>query len=97
MLKAVKGREALERVRTRATDLVIFDVFLSHKEGLKTIRTLRRQHPRLSMVAFSGGCPHIPQDFLPMAARLGARRTLRKPFGLEELRSVVEELLRGSG
>jgi hypothetical protein len=29
--------------------------------------------------------------------QLRARRTLRKPLGLEELRSVVEELWQGAG
>jgi CheY-like chemotaxis protein len=95
-LEAVKGREALERVRTHATDLVKLEVYLPDKDGLATMRTLR-QHPQRPIVAISGGSLCISQDFLPMAVWLGARRTLRNSCGPEELRRVVEELLQGAG
>jgi CheY-like chemotaxis protein len=96
-LEAVKGGEALERVRTQATDLVLRDVSLPDKDGLAITRTLRRQHPRRPIVAISGGSSSIPQDFLPMAVRLGARRTLRQPCGPEEFHRVAVELLPGAG
>jgi hypothetical protein len=43
-----------------------------------------------------GSCP---PPIIPAAeiTRLGARRTLRTPFGRDERRRVVEELLQGAG
>jgi hypothetical protein len=48
---------------------------------------------QVPILAISGGIPMVPSNFLPAAARLGANRTLAKPFELSEFMQMVEDML----
>ncbi|HEY7490086.1 MAG TPA: response regulator [Candidatus Tectomicrobia bacterium] len=87
------GSEGLRRFREAPTDLVITDILMPEKEGLETIMDLRREFPAVKIIAVSGGGRTGSLNFLDIAKRLGARRTLQKPFGLREMLAVVHELL----
>jgi DNA-binding NarL/FixJ family response regulator len=72
---------------------------MPNREGIETLMALHREQPGLPIIAMSGGIAHS-QLYLAMAARLGARRTLAKPFTPEVLLHAVDEVLaesRGSG
>jgi CheY-like chemotaxis protein len=86
------GRKAMDALQQHAPALVITDLVMPHQEGIETIIQMRRQHPNLPILAMSGGSAHSPQ-YLQLAERLGANRTLEKPFGPTELQSAVGELL----
>jgi DNA-binding response OmpR family regulator len=47
----------------------------------------------VKIIAISGGGQSGTLDFLDVAERLGADRSLQKPFGLQELLDVIDELL----
>jgi DNA-binding response OmpR family regulator len=87
------GSEGLRRFRAAPTDLVITDILMPEKEGLETIVDLRREFPAVKIIAISGGGRTGSLNFLDIAERLGAQRTLQKPFGLHEMLAVVHELL----
>ena len=90
------GREALQTYRVTPTDLVVMDILMPDKDGLEAIIELRREFPKVTIIAMTGGSAkmNIP-DFLDVAKVLGARRTLHKPFALEEFLSAVEDELGG--
>ena len=54
---------------------------------------LRRDFPEVKIIAISGGGRVNPDEYLHMAAKLGAQLTLTKPFERDELLAAVEELL----
>jgi len=87
------GSEGLQRFRAAPTDLVITDILMPEKEGLETIMDLRREFPTVKIIAVSGGGRTGGLNFLDIAERLGAQRTLQKPFGLREMLAAVHELL----
>ena len=87
------GFEGIEQYRTDQADLVITDVFMPEKEGLETIRDLRREFPQAKVVAISAKEKGGSLMVLPAAQELGAVRTLSKPFGEAELLEVVEAAL----
>jgi CheY-like chemotaxis protein len=93
VVTAANGVEALSMARFVATDLVITDILMPEKEGLETIVELRRLYPRLPLIAVSGGGVVSPKSYLTLAKRLGADRTLAKPFNFEQLLTAVRELL----
>lgn len=93
--EARDGREGLAQFRAHPADLVISNIFMPEQNGLEVIRALHQAWPQLPILAISGGIPATPYDFLPIAAHLGARRTLQKPFTLQQLYTAVEELLQG--
>jgi DNA-binding response OmpR family regulator len=96
VLEAADGAAGLRFLDGPPVDLVLCDVFMPRKDGLETIQELRRLTPRLPVIAMSGGSPAVPMDFLPLARRFGATRTLRKPFGVAEVLGAVREVLAGS-
>jgi CheY-like chemotaxis protein len=66
---------------------------MPEKEGLETIIDLRREFPAVKIIAISGGGRTGNLNFLEVAKRLGAQRTLQKPFELQEMIAAVHELL----
>jgi DNA-binding response OmpR family regulator len=79
--------------RDRAVCLVVTDLFMPNKEGLATIMELRRDFPKVAIIAISGMSDAAP--LLSVARKLGADKTLEKPFQAEELLMAAKELLQG--
>jgi DNA-binding NtrC family response regulator len=72
---------------------VITDIVMPDEEGLGTIRELRRVDPNVKIIAISGGGLGKAGDYLGIAQRLGAMRTLPKPFLPETLLAMIAEVL----
>lgn len=92
-VSAENGAEGVRVYRVEPTDLVITDLIMPEKEGIETIVELRREFPGVRIIAISGGGRQSGVDFLPVAAKLGAVRTLHKPFTIKELYETVAEVL----
>ena len=91
--EAADGREGTTLFCERPADLVISDIFMPEKEGLETIDEIKRMRPQTKIIAISGGGRMEPDDYLAIAKRVGADRSLLKPFDVQELVGVVDELL----
>lgn len=85
VVEASDGEEALRVLGEEAVDLLITDLIMPNREGLETIQACRQKHPGLPIVAISGGGRIRPDDYLALAARLGADRVLAKPFSGDDL------------
>lgn len=94
VLEAADGNEGLKCYQNSPTDLVITDLIMPEKEGIETIVELRREFPEVKIIAISGGTLYGSSDNLRMAERLGARRTLTKPFKIPDLLEAVREVLK---
>ncbi len=88
------GRQALDELERARYDLVIVDIYMPGMDGFEIIRAIRRSRWELPIIVISGtGPPSIGEagpDFLGMAVKLGASRSLRKPFRAGELLAAVE-------
>lgn len=73
--------------------LVITDINMPETDGLEVIRRLRRTGSTLPVIAMSGGGMFSKHLLLANAGQLGATASLDKPFGLSDLRALVERLL----
>jgi CheY-like chemotaxis protein len=93
IMEASGGGRGLKQLERSPVDLVLLDMFMPDKDGLETIRELRRTHPGIRIIAMSGGGFKGTVDVLHVAELLGARRTLAKPFTREELLDAVHETL----
>lgn len=87
------GNDAIAAVTSGTFDLVVTDLVMPDKEGLETIIEIRRLKPELKIIAMSGGGRGSADDYLEMAAALGASKTLAKPFPSHELLDAVTEVL----
>lgn len=91
--EACNGQEGIRRQRAAPADLVIIDILMPEQDGLETILALRREFPHIKIIAISGGGRMGTLNFLPLARIFGARRTLWKPFTLQELHEAMREVL----
>ncbi|MCX6581188.1 MAG: response regulator [Candidatus Aminicenantes bacterium] len=91
--EAANGKIGLNIQREDPVDLVITDLIMPEKEGIETIRELRRDFPDMKIIAISGGGRASAEGYLSVAKTIGAHRTLSKPFDLKKILDLVEELL----
>ena len=91
--EASNGVRGQQEYGENPTDVVITDLIMPGKEGIETIRDLRREFPDVKIIAVSGGGRIGPESYLKMAKGLGALRTLRKPFDRQSLLDAVAEVI----
>ena len=93
---ASNGRHGLKALSDGEFDLLIVDIFMPEMDGLETIRLLRAQRSDLPVIVISGSDVATP-DFLSMATKLGAVKSVRKPFRSSQLAEVVDQCLASAG
>lgn len=72
-------------------DVVISDMIMDGMEGISTVLTIRRTHPKMSILAISGSAMYLNH-----AEKLGANASLQKPFSSQDFLNAVEKLLLSS-
>ena len=92
VMLAIEGKEGMNHFRNADVNLVVTDLFMEGQEGLETIMTLRKKHPKLPIIAMSGGNP-ASEAMLAVAKELGAQQVLAKPFWAKGLLEAVEKAL----
>ncbi len=96
VLEAENGHTAIELCKSNRFDLIIVDIYMPIKDGIAFIHELRGFSPDVGVIAISGGerGHYFTSDTkLDVAMSVGALRTLKKPFRLEDLLATVKELL----
>ncbi len=92
-LQAANGVEGITTLRKHPEiGIIITDLLMPEKEGIETITEIRKDFPRLKILAISGGGICIPESYLSLARAMGADATLCKPFGTRELIETVAGL-----
>lgn len=96
VLEASQGVEALELMRAadRAVDLVLTDVVMPHMSGSELVEQLKEDHPGLKVIFMSG---YTGASNAAIHKTLGNPGVafLQKPFRLNALIGIVENLLGG--
>ena len=92
--EAETGTQGLARLENASYDLVICDIIMPDKEGIETIVEIRESLPKQKIVAMSGGGRIKKEDYLAVAAAVGATHTISKPFDAETLTEMVAAILK---
>jgi DNA-binding response OmpR family regulator len=90
---ASNGDEGLKLFKESSVDLVITDIIMPEKEGLETIREMKRLRSDLKIIAMSGGGKVSSDNYLNTAKIFGATIIMTKPFTQNQMVSAVRELL----
>lgn len=93
VVEVADGAEALTLYRVDPADLVITDVYMPGTDGIETTIRLSQEFPSVRIIVASGGGTVERGRVLEIAERLGAIRTLAKPFGADELLAAVDAAL----
>jgi CheY-like chemotaxis protein len=85
------GRKGLAIFETGEFDLLFLDIFMPGMDGLETMRLIHQQQPLIPIIVISGNpvTSGSGPDFLTMATKLGAVRSLQKPFKPAALLAAV--------
>lgn len=89
VLLAANGRQGLRLLQVHAADVVITDILMPEQDGFEVMTALRRHLPTMRIIAISGGSADF--DCLDVAHKLGAHRTLKKPFVLSDLLTAIRQ------
>ncbi|HVL35642.1 MAG TPA: response regulator [Burkholderiales bacterium] len=93
---AANGAQGLEVQRVRPATVIVTDIFMPEKEGIETIQELRKEFPAAKIIAMTGRESLTGYDVFQVARELGAVRTFKKPFKLDDLIAAVRELSPGA-
>lgn len=93
VLETADGRACLDVLRKTPVDLVIIDIYMPEVDGIAVIAQAHREFAHVRILAISGGGTVPRERTLEIAHRLGATRTLTKPFDRDELLALVRELV----
>jgi CheY-like chemotaxis protein len=86
--------QALEKVESRHPDLIITEQNLPGLSGLEFLKSLNDAGVGIPVVFVSSS---TNEEIVKEAKALGARQYVAKPFVIERLKGLVQELLQGSG
>ena len=94
------GRKAVLALECGHFDAVIVDLFMPRMDGYQAIKEFRRLDPGVPIIAMSGvmfreSSGGRAPDFLGMAGKMGAARSLHKPFQPAELFEAVSACTEG--
>ncbi|MBF0097258.1 MAG: response regulator [Magnetococcales bacterium] len=94
VLLAPGGEEGLTMFRHHQIPLVITDILMPGTDGLAVIRELLAFAPQTRVIALSGGGMILTAEIsLQIARKMGAFRTMAKPFTRKDLLQLVAEVL----
>ena len=93
---ASNGSGALAQLEANHCDLLVTDMHMPVMDGIELISQCRGLHPKLPIVAMSGG--DFAGDTLRLAdaGLMGALETVNKPYKAEDLYGAVDRALAGS-
>jgi len=91
--EAANGIEGLQAVGAQKFDVVFLDLHMPQMDGLEFLKALRAkpEHAGLPVIVLSSDSE---QSQAQEAKRLGANSYITKPFRVESLRSVLDEVLK---
>jgi DNA-binding response OmpR family regulator len=93
IVEAPDGVIALQKFREHRPQLVITDILMPNKDGIETVREIRKIDPTAVILAVSGGGRAKYVNFLEVAREFGAAEVMQKPFRREALLATVQKLL----
>jgi len=84
---ARQGREAIAIIQDHPDfEVILTDILMPEMDGLESIQHFRKNHPEIAIVAMTA---QRNSPYLRAATLFGAKVTLHKPFGIEELNDAI--------
>ena len=91
LLFACDGCEALNLVKSSSPDLVLMDIKMPKLNGIETLKEIRQIKPKTKILFVTGYHKGVDQD----AMQLGALDYIIKPFSEKDLKTSVNNTLKG--
>jgi CheY-like chemotaxis protein len=89
VIEAPDGCDVVETVQREGVALVVTDIVMPNRDGVETIKELRRACPAIPVIAISAR----GQDYLDAARLFGACHAFAKPFESELFVQTVAKVM----
>ncbi len=96
VITAANGEEAIEVLKKTNPDIMITDIIMPKMSGITLISEVKSRHPKMEIIAISGGGRLDPTGYLDLSESLGASASFEKPINKEALLMAIDLLLHGS-
>jgi len=94
VVDAVDGWDALRKVSSNSFDIIVTDIRMPGMNGMDFISELRRLRVKSKIIGMSGNSSNCSPDiFTHNAHKLESDAFITKPFDLQELHTLVKQLL----
>ena len=91
---ASSGEDAIERLRSKAYDVVVTDIRMDDVDGIQVLDAVRSSHPRTKTILITG---YATVEVAREALAKGAFDFIAKPFQPKDLRKVVDRAVKQRG
>lgn len=91
VLTAHDGNEGVMKIERDAPDLVLLDLVMPRRSGFAVLESITDKNPRTPRVIMVTG--NTEPKYRELAMERGVDRFVPKPYHIEELVEVVQELL----
>jgi DNA-binding NarL/FixJ family response regulator len=91
--EAEEGRSALRLVENHRPDLVVTDLSMPHMDGIDLIATLKKQNPKIKIIALT---VHRNDEYVLAALKAGADGYMLKEANYSELITAARTVLKGN-
>ncbi|MCO4851930.1 response regulator [Bacillus vallismortis] len=85
---AGNGEEGIKLIKEKKPDLVILDVYMPKKDGIKTLQEIRKQKLEVDIIVVSAA---KDKETISLMLQNGATDYILKPFKLERMRQALEK------
>jgi len=87
---AVSGRQAIQKIRAKAPDLILLDNKMPSMTGLETAMEIRKFNQQILIVIMTA---YGELNITAQARKIGINHYIDKPFDLNEIRHLIKTLL----
>jgi CheY-like chemotaxis protein len=88
--EASNGLIAQQMIFSRQFDLIITDIMMPDMNGMELLKSVKFTNPHIKFIVMTGF--HKPEN-IPLCLKYNISRYIQKPFRMEQINSVVEEVI----
>ncbi|OHB71250.1 MAG: hypothetical protein A2W17_01895 [Planctomycetes bacterium RBG_16_41_13] len=87
---AASGMDALEEMKKKNYAVILLDMKMPGIDGIELLERIRKEQLFSSIVIITA---YTYEDIAREAIRKGAKKVIRKPFSMDEIKSCLNELM----
>src|SRR6056297_1377464 len=87
------GVDAINYIKENPIDVAIIDLVMPQKGGIETLMEIRDSNNHIKIIAISGKIETRADAIQGLAQQFNVDKVLSKPFDIDEMIQLVEELI----